>query len=152
MYWRTSDLQTFFESNISDIWKSTLSSSLLLLVFATSTQFAVDGESNLFFNSNCLKAYLNWSTVGLLFQPKRLLILEKYISIWSWEKRYVKIYSNGVSLLSSYALLISMIERADMVNPRRKNVFLRPLMIGIPAVCFKYFRVSIPSIKYPSIS
>ena len=42
---------------------------LPLLVFATSTQFAVDGESHLLFSSNYLKAYLKLelSTAELLF-------------------------------------------------------------------------------------
>ena len=52
---------------------------------------------------------------------------------------------------SSNALLMLMIERADNVKPRT-TVFLGPLMIGLPAVSFKYFRASIPSIKYLSIS
>ena len=62
----------------------------------------------------------------------------------------MKICSHGVSLLSSTALLISMIERADMVN-LRTNFFLGPLMVGIPAVSLNYFKLSIPSIKYLSI-
>ena len=57
-----------------------------------------------------------------------------------------KYIPTGPSLPSSNSLHMFIIERADTVNPRT-NIFLRALRIRVPAESFKYFRVSMSSLK-----
>ena len=91
-------------------------------------QFAVLGNSILFFNSSDRKAYLNWMAVGLLFHPKQLQILEK-TSQWHLVKICMLDYSQMVNLPFQADFAYCKMECAETQKPITK-VFLRPWIKG----------------------